>query len=38
LLLSRGVTVEVLQDPKCIALMKQFIERNPALWNEDIGV
>ena len=30
--------VEVLQDPRCIDLMKQFIERNPTLWNEDIGV
>ncbi len=38
LLRSRGVQVEVLQDPRCIELMTQFIERNPKLWNEDIGV
>ena len=34
---SRGVSVEVLQDPECIRLMTEFIERHPALWNEDIG-
>ena len=38
LLRSRGVTVDVLQDPECIRLMTEFIARNPALWNEDIGV
>lgn len=37
LLRSRGVTVEVLQDDRCIELMRQFIAKNPALWNEDIG-
>jgi len=34
---SRGVEVEVLNDGKCISLMKDFIEKNPELWNEDIG-
>jgi cytosine deaminase len=38
LLRSRGVTVEVLQDPRCIELMRQFIATYPQLWNEDIGV
>ncbi len=38
LLKSRGVKVEVLQDPRCIELMRQFIAKNPSLWNEDIGV
>jgi cytosine/creatinine deaminase len=38
LLRSRGVTVEVLQDPRCIELMERFIRENPSLWNEDIGV
>lgn len=38
LLRQRGVVVEVLQDPRCIAMMKQFIAANPNLWNEDIGV
>ncbi len=34
---SRGVEVEVLNDPECIQLMSRFIEDNPTLWNEDIG-
>lgn len=37
LLRSRGVTVEVLQDPACITLMRDFIATHPKLWNEDIG-
>jgi len=37
LLRSRGVTLAVLQDPKCIRLMEQFISDQPGLWNEDIG-
>ena len=35
---SRGVAVEVVDDPRCIALMRSFIAAHPALWNEDIGV
>src|SRR5947209_7073351 len=38
LLRSRGVSVEVLQDPRCIGLMQRFIAEHPRLWNEDIGV
>ncbi|QNG35584.1 nucleoside deaminase [Geodermatophilaceae bacterium NBWT11] len=38
LLRSRGVDVVVLDDAECIALMTDFIAREPALWNEDIGV
>lgn len=38
LLRSRGVEVEVLQDPACVAMMKDFIAACPELWNEDIGV
>lgn len=38
LLKSRGVHVQVLQDPDCIELMKDFIARHPKLWNEDIGL
>ncbi len=38
LLRSRGVSLEVLQDATCIALMNDFIRLNPRLWNEDIGV
>ena len=38
LLRSRGVEVVVLDDAECIELMEDFIAREPALWNEDIGV
>jgi creatinine deaminase len=34
----RGVVVDVLQDSRCIELMREFIRENPSLWNEDIGV
>ena len=34
---SQGVEVEVLQDPACIQLMRDFIRANPELRNEDIG-
>ena len=34
---SRGVTLEVLQNPDCIQLMGDFIRDKPELWNEDIG-
>ena len=37
LLRGRGVIVEVLQEPRCIELMRNFIRANPSLWNEDIG-
>jgi creatinine deaminase len=37
LLRSRGVAVEVLQDPTCTGMMTRFIQSNPGLWNEDIG-
>ena len=38
LLRSRGVELTVLQDARCIELMRRFIRERPALWNEDIGV
>jgi cytosine deaminase len=37
LLRSRGVVVEVLQNSRCIDMMRNFILKNPSLWNEDIG-
>ena len=37
LLRSRGVEVQVVQDPRCIRLMEQFIAEHPELWSEDIG-
>lgn len=38
LLRKRGVGVEVLNDPECERIMREFISASPALWNEDIGV
>jgi cytosine deaminase len=38
LLRSRGVRVDVVQDPTCVQLMRRFIAAYPDLWNEDIGV
>jgi cytosine/creatinine deaminase len=34
---SRGVELQIVNDPACIRLMREFIQTNPALWNEDIG-
>ncbi|HEY9374685.1 MAG TPA: nucleoside deaminase [Streptomyces sp.] len=36
-LAEHGVEVVVLDDLECAALMREFIEKHPALWNEDIG-
>ncbi|MEL7670890.1 nucleoside deaminase [Methanobacterium sp.] len=38
LLRSRGVKVEVIQDPSCIEMMSGFIKMHPELWDEDIGL
>jgi len=35
---SHGVQVEVLQEPKCIEIMRAFITAHQGLWEEDIGV
>jgi cytosine deaminase len=35
---SQGIEVEVVQDAECIQLMTEFIQDQPQLWNEDIGV
>ncbi|MDB6048165.1 MAG: tadA 2 [Pseudomonas sp.] len=37
LLRSRGVEVDVVQNHRCIELMRDFIADKPELWNEDIG-
>ena len=37
LLKSRGVKVEVLQEPRCMMLMMEFVQTEPELWFEDIG-
>ena len=35
---SQGVKLEILNEPACIQLMREFIQARPELWNEDIGV
>lgn len=34
---SRGVTIQLLNNPTCFELMETFIKNYPDLWNEDIG-
>ena len=34
---SRGVDLHIENNANCIQLMEDFIEKSPALWNEDIG-
>src|SRR6187455_417561 len=34
---SRGVILEIVDDPECVRLMEEFIRSKPSLWNEDIG-
>lgn len=34
---SRGVIVEIADDPDCVRMMEDFIRSKPELWNEDIG-
>ncbi|SDH46496.1 cytosine deaminase [Actinokineospora alba] len=36
-LAENGVEITILDDPTCVGMMTDFIEANPALWNEDIG-
>ena len=38
LLRERGVVVDVLDDPECVALMERMIAERPEIWSEDIGV
>lgn len=35
---NNGVSVEVVDDRRCVEMMRCFIEDHPDLWNEDIGV
>ncbi|MGB6043519.1 MAG: nucleoside deaminase [Pirellulales bacterium] len=35
---QRNVELIIVDDPRCIDLMTQFIESHSELWNEDIGV
>lgn len=34
---EHGIAVVDLDLPECTAMMEDFIKKNPALWNEDIG-
>jgi len=35
---SKGVEIIVLNDQETIQIMEDFINKNPVLWNEDIGI
>lgn len=37
LLRGRQVRVDVVQDARCIEMMRRFIQEHPEVWNEDIG-
>ncbi|MCQ9129920.1 nucleoside deaminase [Streptomyces hilarionis] len=37
-LAENGVQIMLLDDAECAAMMRAFIEKNPALWHEDIGL
>ena len=37
LLKMDGIQLDLIDSDECFQLMKQFIETNPQLWNEDIG-
>lgn len=34
---AKGVEVVVVDDPRCVDMMRQFIAAHPDLWDEDIG-
>ena len=34
---ARGVQLQVMQDQRCIRLMREFVQSHPSLWAEDIG-
>jgi cytosine deaminase len=36
-LTENGVSVTVLDDPRCVTMMQEFVASEPELWNEDIG-
>ncbi|WP_062512331.1 nucleoside deaminase [Nocardia pseudobrasiliensis] len=37
-LAENGVSITVLDDPRCVEMMEKFIAERPELWFEDIGV
>lgn len=34
---GKGVTIDVVNDARCVDMMRGFIAAHPQLWNEDIG-
>jgi cytosine deaminase len=34
---DRGVEIVLLDDDRCVSLMREFQERYPEIWSEDIG-
>jgi creatinine deaminase len=34
---SRGIELQLVDDPSCIAMMREFMAARPDLWDEDIG-
>lgn len=34
---GHGVQLEVVQDARCIQLMRELMQKHPELWAEDIG-
>lgn len=34
---SRGAVLDIVDDPRCVRLMRDFIAARPELWDEDIG-
>lgn len=36
-LISRGVTLHLADDDRCVEMMERFVREHPELWNEDIG-
>ena len=36
-LVNQGVSVTLLDDERCRAVMREFQDRYPAVWSEDIG-
>ena len=36
-LADHGVQLEVMQDIRCVELMREFMQKHPQLWAEDIG-
>ncbi len=34
---TRGITVEIINEPELVAMMRRYIAEHPAVWNEDIA-